>query len=75
MKSRTIAIVGSIAALTFAAAPLSAVAATKHHNTKPPARVDRSRDLREVRHADKSPDAKSGADSRSADTSRDVRDS
>ena len=67
MKSRTIAIAGSIAALSFAAAPVAAVAATTHH-AKPPARVDRSRDLRSARHFDKTRDHKS------ADSRRDARD-
>ena len=65
MRSRTIAIVGSIAALTFAATPVAAVAATTHHGT-PAVRTDRSRDTRGVIHADRTPD-RGGAD-RSVDT-------
>lgn len=57
MKSRTIAIAGSIAALTIAAAPVTAFAATTaHHRPATVSRVDRSRDASGVRHADKSPD-------------------
>jgi hypothetical protein len=71
MKSRTIAIVGSIAALSFAASPVAAVAATTHHAT-PAAQTDRSRDNRDVRHVDRTPD-KSSVD-RSADRSADALD-
>ena len=55
MRSRTIAIVGSIAALSFAATPIAAVAAT-NHTAASAARADRSRDSRDVRHVDKTPD-------------------
>ena len=65
MRSRTLAIVGSIAALTFAATPVAAVAATIHHDT-PAVRTDRSRDIRGVIHLDRTPD-RGGAD-RSVDT-------
>ena len=68
MRSRTIAIVGSIAALASAATPVAASAATTHHST-PVVRADRSRDSRDVRHVDRTPDRSSldqGAD-RSAD--------
>jgi len=58
MKSRTIAIVGSIAALTFAAAPVTAIAATHSHHPAKQSRIDRSRDASGSRHADKSPDSK-----------------
>jgi hypothetical protein len=71
MRSRTIAIAGSIAALAFAATPVAAVAATTQHSGARAIRVDRSRDIRDVRHIDRSPD-RSGADhsaDRSADTS------
>jgi Ni/Co efflux regulator RcnB len=68
MRSKTIAIAGSIAALSFAAAPVAAVAATTHHTHTSAARVDRSRDVRGVRHTDRTPDRSS------ADNSRDVRD-
>ena len=67
MKSRTIAIAGSIAALAFAATPVAAVAATTHHSGTSAARVDRSRDVRDVRHIDRTPD-KTSPD-RSVDTS------
>jgi hypothetical protein len=67
MRSRTIAIAGSIAALSFAAAPVAAVAATTHHPSTA-ARVDTSRDASGVRHVDRTPDKSS------ADTSRDTRD-
>ena len=71
MKSRTIAIAGSIAALTFAAAPVTAVAATKaNHRPATELKLDRSRDASGVRHTDKSPDNSKDR----ADNSRDVRD-
>jgi hypothetical protein len=56
MRSRTIAIAGSIAALSFAATPIAAVAATTHHSPTSSARIDRSRDSRDVRHLDKTRD-------------------
>jgi hypothetical protein len=68
MKSRTIAIAGSIAALAFAAAPIAAVAATAHPGGTSTTRVDASRDMRGARHIDRTPDK------RSADRSVDVRD-
>ena len=67
MKSRTIAIAGSIAALAFASAPVTAIAATKS-NHKPAAQLDRSRDASGVRHFDKS------VDKNKLDPSRDIRD-
>jgi hypothetical protein len=71
MRSRIIAIAGSIAALTFAAAPVAAVAATSQHSGTHAARVDRSRDIRDVRHVDRSPDRTSAGHSadRGADRS------
>jgi Ni/Co efflux regulator RcnB len=71
MRSRKIAIVGSIAALTFAATPVAAVAATAHHGT-PTVRTDQSRDKRDVRHVDRPPDKRSL--DRSADRSADKLD-
>lgn len=68
MRSRTIAIVSSIAALSFVAAPAVAVAATATHSGDRSAQLDRSRDVRGVRHVDKTPDR------HSADNSRDKRD-
>lgn len=68
MRSRTIAIAGSIAALSLAAAPVAAGTATTHHSTASAMRVDRSRDLRGVRHVDQTPDRTS------TDNSRDIRD-
>jgi hypothetical protein len=65
MRSRTIAIAGSIAALSFAAVPIAQAASTTHHPATTGARVDRSRDASGVRHVDKTPDP------RSADTARD----
>jgi hypothetical protein len=70
MKSRTIAIAGSIAALAFAATPVAAIAATTHHSGASAARVDRSRDTRGARHLDRTPD-RSRAD-KSVDTSVDT---
>jgi hypothetical protein len=71
MKSRTIAIAGSIAALTFAGAPVTASAATKApHRPATESKLDRSRDASGVRHSDRSPDSSKDR----ADNSRDVRD-
>ena len=70
MRSRTIAIAGSIAALAFAATPVAAVAATTQHSGAQAVRVDRSRDVRDVRHVDRTPDRSSmdGSMDRSADS-------
>jgi hypothetical protein len=71
MKSRTIAIAGSIATLTFAAAPVTAIVATKApHRPATESKLDRSRDTSGVRHTDKSPDKSKDR----ADNSPDVRD-
>jgi Ni/Co efflux regulator RcnB len=71
MKSRTIAIAGSIAALTFAAGPVTAYATAKsHHRPATQSQLDRSRDVRGVRHVDKSPDKSTDR----VDNSRDLRD-
>jgi hypothetical protein len=71
MKSRTIAIAGSVAALAFAAAPVSAFAASHaHHRPVTESRLDHSRDVNGVRHTDKSPDNNKDR----ADDSRDLRD-
>ena len=72
MRSRTIAIAGSIAALAFAATPIAADAATTHHSGAQTVRADRSLDVRDVRHVDRSAD-RSSAD-RSADLSADSLD-
>ena len=71
MPSRTIAIAGSIAAVAFATTPVAAVAATTHHPASA-ASIDRSRDSRDVRHVDSTPD-KSSVD-RSADSRADTVD-
>jgi hypothetical protein len=70
MRSRTIAIAGSIAALALAATPVAAVAATTHQSGTQAAGVDRSRDVRDVRHVDRTPDRSSmdGSADRSADS-------
>lgn len=80
MKSRTIAIVGSIAALSFAAAPIAQAASSAHHPATTPARIDRSLDARDVGHVDKTSE-KTADRSRdktpektSLDPSRDIRD-
>jgi hypothetical protein len=71
MKSRTIAVAGSVAALAFAAAPVSAIAASHpHHPPATESRLDRSRDASGTRHTDKSQDNSKDR----ADNSRDVRD-
>ena len=69
MRSRTIAIAGSIAALSLAATPIAAVAATTHHTAASAARIDRSHDSRDVRHVDKTPDT--SRDTSSADSTLD----
>lgn len=68
MKSRTMAIAASIAALSFAAAPVAAFAASSQHGSTTQSRVDRSRDASGARHVDKSPDRSR------ADTTQDKRD-
>ena len=68
LRSRTIAIAGSIAALTFAATPVAALAATSQHSGTQSARVDQSRD---ARHVDRTID-RTHSD-RSTDRSIDVR--
>jgi Ni/Co efflux regulator RcnB len=68
MRSRTIAIISSIAALSFVAAPAAAIAATAGNSPASIAQQDRSRDVRGVQHRDKTPDR------HSTDTSRDKRD-
>lgn len=64
MTTRNLAIAGSIAALSLAAAPIAAVAAAPSHSTKPLLHVDRSRDARSGRHVDRqsSVDRKSSLD-------------
>jgi hypothetical protein len=74
MRSRTIAIAGSIAAMSFAAVPVAAVAATTHHSSSSSARVDRPRGLTEVRHTDRTPDRTGTADRHTPERSRDLRD-
>jgi Ni/Co efflux regulator RcnB len=71
MKSRTLAIAGSIAALTFVAGPLTAVATAKAHQ-RPVAelRLDRSRDVKGAPHVDKSVDKSRDR----GDNTRDLRD-
>ncbi len=68
MTSRKLAIIGSIAALSVAAAPAAALAAGSptHHDPSKTERVDRSRDLRGVHHVDRN-----SVDRSSADTTRD----
>lgn len=66
MRSKKIAIVGSIAALSFAASPVAAVAATTHHST-PTVRTDRSLDKRDASHVD--PTSDRGKADRSVETS------
>lgn len=70
MKKQTIAIAGSIAALGFAAAPVTALAAT-HANPRPASelRLDHSRDAKGLRHVEKSIDKSKDR----VDRSRDLR--
>jgi hypothetical protein len=58
MKSRTIAVIASLAALSVAATPVAAVAATSHHGAKIESRSDLSRDASGIKHVDRSPDGK-----------------
>ena len=69
MNRRTLAIAGSVAALSFAAAPVAASAASPHHSTKAKlvSRTDRSLDQRGTSHVDKSVDRISKADRSSAE--------
>jgi Ni/Co efflux regulator RcnB len=71
MNTRTLAVAGSIAALSFAAVPVAAVAATGQHDSSRAVHVDRSRDPRGARHVDRSRDRSRSIDLRSFDTSRD----
>jgi Ni/Co efflux regulator RcnB len=80
MKSRTIAIVGSIAAMSFVAAPIAQAASSAHHPATTPARIDRSLDARDARHVDKTPEKTTDRsrdktpEKTSVDRSRDTRD-
>jgi hypothetical protein len=71
MKSRTIAIAGSVAALVFAAGPITAFAAAQpHHRPAVQSRLDRSPDVKGARHVDKFRDISKSR----AHSSRDSRD-
>jgi hypothetical protein len=75
MKSRTIAIAGTIAALTFTAAPVAAVAATSPHARQTiELRTDRSRDANGVQHVDKSFEQSKDRGDSPRDYSPDLRD-
>jgi hypothetical protein len=68
---RTIAIVGSIAALTVASAPITTfAAASTNHRPATESKVDHSRDARSVRHVDNAPDKSKDP----GDKARDLRD-
>ncbi len=64
MRARAFAVAGTIAALSFAAAPIAAQADSPHHDKSKLERVDRSRDARGVRHVDRNSVDKHSADSR-----------
>ncbi len=67
MNTRAFAIVGAIAVLSLAAAPIAAQAdSPSHHDKTKLERVDRSRDAGGVGHVDKK-----SVDKNSADTHRD----
>ncbi len=67
MRTRAFAVAGTIAALSFAAAPIAAQAdSPSHHDKSKIERVDRSRDAQGVRHVDTK-----SVDKRSVDTHRD----
>jgi hypothetical protein len=68
MRSRTIAVAGSIAALSLAAVPIAQAASTPDHPTTVTTSVDRPHDRSIDRHTDRSRDV------RSPDTSRDFHD-
>jgi hypothetical protein len=73
-KSKTIAIAGSIAALSFAAVPIAQAATTTHH---PPTQssLDGSRDASGVHHVDQASDRTSvDRSTTSVDRSTDNRD-
>ena len=57
MRSRTIAVAGSIAALSFAAVPIAQAASTHHRPVE--SRLDRSRDTTGARHVEKTHDRRS----------------
>jgi hypothetical protein len=68
---RTIAIAGSLAALTFAAAPITAFAAANtNHRPVTESKVDHSRDVSGVSHVDRSLDKSKDP----ADKASDLRD-
>jgi hypothetical protein len=72
MKSQTMAIAGCAAALAFAAAPVSAIAASDaHHRPATASQLDRSRDARGVRHSDNSRDLSKDRADHSRDLSKD----
>lgn len=71
MKTKIVAIAGSIAALSFAAVPVAQAASTPHHKAVE-TRVERSRDASGARNADESRDRSLEKSSR--DGSRDIRD-
>jgi len=65
MQSRKLALIGSVAALSVAAVPVTqAVAATQHHADSRVQHVDRSRDLK---HADRNSRDRQGVDKQSQD--------
>ena len=68
MRSRTIAILGSIGVLSFAAAPLAQAATAQHQRSPVVSKLDRSRDG-SGDHGDKSRD--NPRDQHSRDSSRD----
>jgi hypothetical protein len=71
-KPRTLAIVGSIAALSFAAPPI-AQAASSHGKPAIQTSAD-SRDATEVRHLDQPSVDRTSVDRATVDKSRDIRD-
>lgn len=73
MKRRTLAIAGSVAALSLVGAPIAAAASAPHSGAKAKveSRTDRSVDVRGSSHADKSLDKTSKTDRSSTDSKLD----
>lgn len=67
MKRRTLALAGSIAALSLVGAPIAVAASGIHHGANV-SRTDRSLDVRGAKHVDKSPDRSRSVDRSSKDS-------
>ena len=67
MKTKAIALVASVAALSFAAVPIAQAASSAPHRAAVESRMDRSRDVSAKKHFEPARD-------RTPDRSRDLRD-